>query len=209
MRRVGVRSVLLCGVAWSVLPGLAMAQGPQPTGVPGIQTADELIVYGDIVHRNRTDSVAPTLSYDVEYFQRFEPISAGDALKRVPGVSFGSDMLEYDALQLRGLPAIYAQVQVNGQNLTGGGNDRVFFVDRIPAELIDSVEIIRSPSADMSSEGIAGTANVNLKRAGTIKGGWVRGSGFGIVDDQLRGAGSVGYGNTIGDTSYLFSLDVQ
>jgi outer membrane receptor protein involved in Fe transport len=173
------------------------------------QTSDELIVYGTVVSRNRTDTVAPKLSYDVEYFQRFEPISAGDALKRVPGVSFSSDMLEYDQVQLRGLPSIYAQVQVNGQNMTGAGNDRVFFVDRIPAELIDSIEVIRSPSADQSSEGIGGTVNANLKRAGQIQGGWVRGSGFGVEDDELRGAGSVGYGSTVGDTSYLMSVDVQ
>jgi outer membrane receptor protein involved in Fe transport len=175
----------------------------------GVQSSDELIVYGTVVTRNRTDTVAPKLSYDLEYFQRFEPISAGDALKRVPGVSFSSDVLEYDQVQLRGLPSTYAQVQVNGQNMTGAGNDRVFFVDRIPAELIDSVEVIRSPSADMSSEGIGGTVNANLKRAGQIQGGWVRGSGFGVEEDELRGAGSVGYGTTIGDTSYLFSVDVQ
>lgn len=173
------------------------------------QTSDELIVYGTVVTRNRVDTVAPKLSYDLEYFQRFEPISAGDALKRVPGVSFSSDMLEYDQVQLRGLPSTYAQVQVNGQNMTGAGNDRVFFVDRIPAELIDGIEVIRSPSADMSSEGIGGTINAKLKRAGQIKGGWVRGSGFGVEDDELRGAGSVGYGDTIGDTSYLMSVDVQ
>lgn len=177
--------------------------------ISGAQTSDELIVYGTVVTRNRTDTIAPTLSYDLEYFQRFEPISAGDALKRVPGVSFSSDMLEYDQVQLRGLPSTYAQVQVNGQNMTGAGNDRVFFVDRIPAELIDGIEIIRSPSADQSSEGIGGTVNAKLKRAGQIQGGWVRGSGFGVEDDELRGAGSVGYGNTIGDTSYLFSADVQ
>ena len=176
---------------------------------PGFQTTDELIVYGTVVTRNRSETVAPVLSYDLEYFQRFEPISAGDALKRVPGVSFSSDVLEYDRMQLRGLPAIYAQVQINGQLMTGGGNDRVFAVDRIPAELIDSVEIIRSPSADVSSEQIAGAANIQLKKAGTIKGGWVRGSAFGVEGDELRGAGSVGYGDTIGDTSYLFSLDVQ
>src|SRR5262245_46699508 len=197
---------LLAGVSLCALMhgGAALAQDST-----GAQTSDELIVYGTVVTRNRTDTIAPTLSYDLEYFQRFEPISAGDALKRVPGVSFSSDMLEYDQVQLRGLPSIYAQVQVNGQNMTGAGNDRVFFVDRIPAELIDGIEIIRSPSADMSSEGIGGTVNAKLKRAGQITGGWVRGSGFGIEDDELRGAGSVGYGNTIGDTSYLFSLDVQ
>ena len=199
------RAALLTSVSFACL---ALAY-PAHSQDAGFQTSDELIVYGTVVTGNRTDATAPVLSYDLEYFQRFEPISAGDALKRAPGVSFSGDVLEYDELQLRGLPAIYAQVQVNGQQVTGGGNDRVFAVDRIPAELIDSVEIIRSPSADASSEQIAGAANIKLKQAGTIKGGWVRGSGFGVEDDELRGAGSVGYGDTVGDTSYLVSLDVQ
>lgn len=193
-------TVSLCSLA---------ASGAHAQDAVEVQTSDELIVYGTVVTRNRNDTVSPTLSYDLEYFQRFEPISAGDAMKRLPGVSFSSDMLEYDQVQLRGLPSNYAQVQINGQNMTGAGNDRVFFVDRIPAELIDGIEIIRSPSADQSSEGIGGTVNAKLKRAGQVKGGWVRGSGFGVEGDELRGAGSVGYGDTIGDTSYLMSLDVQ
>ena len=200
------RGALLLSTA---LCALFASESVEAQEVSGFQTSDELIVYGTVVHRNRTEAVAPNLSYDLEYFQRFEPISAGDALKRVPGVSFTSDTLEYDEVQMRGLPSIYTQVQVNGQNLSGGGNDRVFFVDRIPAELIDTIEIIRSPSADMSSEGIGGTVNATLKRAGQIKGGWVRGSAFAIEGDELRGAGSVGYGNTFGDVSYLFSVDVQ
>ncbi len=200
------RASLLLTTALGSLTAVGAAQAQDASSV---QTSDELIVYGTVVTRNRTESVSPTLSYDLEYFQRFEPISAGDALKRLPGVSFSSDVLEYDQVQLRGLPSTYAQVQVNGQNMTGAGNDRVFMVDRIPAELIDGIEVIRSPSADMSSEGIGGTVNAKLKRAGQIKGGWVRGSGFGVEDDELRGAGSVGYGDTIGDTSYLMSIDVQ
>jgi outer membrane receptor for ferrienterochelin and colicins len=182
---------------------------PAETQLPAIQTADEMIVYGTVPHGSRTEAPNPTLSYDLEYFQRFEPISAGDALKRAPGVSFTSDTLEYDQVQLRGLPAPYAQVQINGQAVTGGGNDRVFFVDRIPAELIDGVEIIRSPSADMSSEAIAGGVNVKLKRAGEFEGGWVRGSAFGVEGDELRGAGSIGHAGRIGEMSYMVSADVQ
>jgi outer membrane receptor for ferrienterochelin and colicins len=204
-RVAGRKIALLLGVSFA---SMALS-GPALSQDAGFQTTDELIVYGTVVSRNRSDTVAPVLVYDLEYFQRFEPISAGDALKRAPGVSFSGDTLEYDELQLRGLPSIYANVQVNGQSMTGPGSEGVFFVDRIPAELIDSVEIIRSPSADMSSEGIAGTANIKLKQAGTIQGGWVRGSGFAVEGDELRGAGSVGYGDTIGDTSYLVSLDVQ
>lgn len=175
------------------------------------QTTSEIIVYGDIAYGSRSEvSTNPTLIYDLEYFQRFEPISAGDALKRAPGVTFPGDVLEHDELQLRGLPSSYAQIQINGTKVEGSGENRVFFVDRIPAELIDGVEIIRSPSADMSADQLAGAVNVNLKRAGEVVGGWVRGSVFGVEDDELRGAGSIGYGGNIGtDTSYLFSADIQ
>ena len=53
----------------------------------------ELIVTGEIAFRNRAPDVNPVLSYDLEYFQRFEPVSVGEMLKRVPGVTFTSDVL--------------------------------------------------------------------------------------------------------------------
>ncbi len=79
----------------------------------------------------------------------------------MPGVSFSSDLLEYDFMQFaRPASDLRASPGKRAAN-DRGGNDRVFAVDRIPAELIDSVEVIRSPSADMSSEQIAGAANIN------------------------------------------------
>ena len=98
--------------------------------------------------RNRTDDVVPTLSYDLEYFQRFEPNTVGDMLKRVPGVAFvGSDIMEFDGAQLRGLAGGYTQILINGKKVPGAGDDRSFYVDRIPAEMVDHIEIKRSASA--------------------------------------------------------------
>ena len=57
---------------------------------------------------------------------------------------------------LRGLGAGFTQILVNGRPIPGGGNDRCVFVDRIPAEIIDRIEIIRSPTADLDSQGIGG-----------------------------------------------------
>src|SRR3546814_1357166 len=62
--------------------------------------AHDIIVNGQIVFRNRTEDPNPVLSYDLEYFQRFEPVSVGEMLKRVPGVTFTSDVLEYDGVQI-------------------------------------------------------------------------------------------------------------
>jgi len=99
-------------------------------------TVEELIVTGGIAYRNRTEDAAPVLSYDQSYFQRFEPVSAGDALKRVPSVAFLSDVLESDGARLRGLDPGYTQILINGERVPGALADRSFFVDRIPAELL-------------------------------------------------------------------------
>ncbi len=64
-------------------------------------------------------TTAPILSYDEEYFQRFEPLSVGDMMKRVPGVSFQSDIGEYAEPSLRGIGSEYTQILVNGRRITG------------------------------------------------------------------------------------------
>jgi outer membrane receptor for ferrienterochelin and colicins len=105
------------------------------------RNASDIIVNADIAFRNRTEDANPVLAYDLEYFQRFEPVSVGEMLKRVPGVTFTSDVLEFDQAQFRGLPGGYTQVLINGRRAPGGQADRSFFVDRIPAELIERIEI--------------------------------------------------------------------
>ena len=135
---------------------------------------DEVIVTGQPVMRNRTDDVAPTLSYDLEYFQRFEPLTVGDALKRVPSVAFLSDVLESDGVRLRGLDPGYTQILINGERVPGAGVDRSFFVDRIPAELIERIEVVRSSSANRSGDAVAGAINIVLRDALSLDGGYVR-----------------------------------
>src|SRR3546814_18823665 len=78
-------------------------------------------------------------------------------LKRVPGATFTSDVLEYDGVQMRGLPSGFTQVLINGRRAPGGEADGAFFVDRLPAELVERIEIVRAPRADQPSEGVAGT----------------------------------------------------
>ena len=83
-------------------------------------------------------------------------------------MSFGSDIGEYDSPALRGLGAGFTQILVNGRPIPGAGNDRTVFVDRIPAEIIDRIEIIRSPTADIDSQGIGGTINIILKDGASL-----------------------------------------
>lgn len=149
-----------------------------------ITTSEEIVVPGQITYRNRTDDAAPVLEYGLDYFQRFEPLTVGDALKRVPSVAFLSDVLESDGVRLRGLDPAYTQILINGEQVPGSGSgsgsfgngsDGAFFVDRIPAELIESVEIVRSQSANRSGDALAGAINIVLRDSYSLEGGFVRG----------------------------------
>jgi outer membrane receptor protein involved in Fe transport len=147
----------------------AMAQAPS-----GPELREIEVIARRINVRNRVDAPAPILSYDEEYFQRFEPLSVGDMLKRVPGVSFQSDIGEYAEPSLRGIGSEYTQILINGRRVTGGTNDNTVVVDRIPAELVERVEIVRSPSADIDSQGVGGTLNIVLQEGAALTGGIYR-----------------------------------
>jgi outer membrane receptor protein involved in Fe transport len=156
----------------------AAAQAPVPatpdTG-DAARRLDAIVVQAEIAYRDRSDAIAPTLSYDLEYFQRFEPNTVGDMIKRVPGVAFvGSDIMEYDGAQLRGLGGGYTQVLINGKPVPGAGDDRSFWVDRIPAEMVDRIEILRSNSANRSGDAVAGAINIVLRDAYEFDGSYVR-----------------------------------
>lgn len=153
----------------------ASAQAASPDGSADAKQLDRIVVQGEIAYRDRTSDVAPTLVYDLEYFQRFEPNTVGDMLKRVPGVGFvGSDIMEYDGAQLRGLGGGYTQVLINGKKVPGAGDDRSFYVDRIPAEMVDHIEIKRSASANRSGDAMAGAINIVLRDAYVFNGSYIR-----------------------------------
>jgi outer membrane receptor protein involved in Fe transport len=175
---IALTRALACAVLLPVAPAFAEVTAA-PDGSTDIagepRQLDAVVVQGQIAYRNRTDDVAPVLRFDLEYFQRFEPNTVGDMLKRVPGVGFvGSDIMEYDGVQLRGLGGGYTQVLINGKQVPGAGDDRSFYVDRIPAEMVDHIEIKRSSSANRSGDAIAGAINIVLRDAYEFNGSYIR-----------------------------------
>jgi len=203
---------LLLGAALAPLAfaGAAFAQSGQDAAPQGpVSSLDEVIVTGEPVMRNRTDDVVSTLSYDLEFFQRFEPLTVGDALKRVPSVTFLSDVLESDGVRLRGLDPGYTQILINGERVPGGEADRSFFVDRIPAELIDRVEVVRSSSANRSGDALAGTINIVLRDALALDGGYIRAGALLFPDDEVGTTFGAVYGGEVGPGRLLVGASVQ
>lgn len=205
------KCLLSCAAIGLSLPAMAN-ENAAPAGAAteaGAVNIADIIVTGQIAFRNRTEDPNPVLAYDLEFFQRFEPVSVGEMLKRVPGVTFTSDVLEYDGVQMRGLPSGFTQVLINGRRAPGGEADRSFFVDRIPAELVERIEIVRAPRADQPSEGVAGTLNVVTKESVSFSGGFVKAGALINQDGGVRPSGAIAYADTIGETSFWAGLNYQ
>jgi iron complex outermembrane recepter protein len=202
-----IKLLLTAGISTLAL-GAAHAQDA-PAQEDGIETSSEIVVQGDIGFRNRSDDTEPKLVYDTDYFQRFEPLTAGDALKRVPSVTFLSDVIESDGARLRGLDPGYTQILINGDKVPGSNVDRSFFLDRIPAELIKQVEIVRSSSARRTGDAVAGTLNIVLRDGYQLDGGYVRAGGLRFDDGEIKPSLGAVWGGALGPGRLLIGGNLQ
>jgi outer membrane receptor protein involved in Fe transport len=82
-------------------------------------------------------------------------------------------------------------------------------VDRIPAELISKIEIVRSASANRSGDAMAGAMNIVLKDGYALEGGYVRLGALAFDDGRVRESAGAVWGGKIGDGRLLLGASVQ
>jgi outer membrane receptor for ferrienterochelin and colicins len=83
----------------------------------------------------------------------------GDVLKRLPGITIGGVPGRAGEIRMRGMGSGYTQILLNGDPAPPG-----FSLDGLAPELIERIEIMRAASAEFSTQAIAGTINIVLKR---------------------------------------------
>lgn len=132
---------------------------------------------------------------EAEQLNQFGDQPLGDALRRLPGVSFPGGNRARD-VQLRGVGVEYSQVLVNGRALIDGNSKRSVQVDRIPSSMVERVEIVRAPLASQDGQGAAGTVNIILKNQNFTKRGEV-GAGMGYLDEN----------GPLGDATFLQAFE--
>lgn len=95
---------------------------------------------------------------------QFRDRRASDIMRRLPGMFMGSPA-RGRSTRLRGIGTQYTQILVNGERISGSGERRQFELDRIPADMIERIEVIKSPTAEYSSDAVAGIVNIILRQA--------------------------------------------
>ena len=155
---------LSLGLTVGFLPQAALAQlKPTPP-------SDNPVVLPEVVSKGQADaeterktSETQKLVISEEQIERYDDATVGDVLRRLPGMTYSGPGGVASTIRMRGLGAGYTQILINGEPVTSGSANRQMSVDRIPAHMIERVEIIRNPSAEMESAGISGTVNIVLK----------------------------------------------
>lgn len=111
----------------------------------------------------RKTSEAQKLVITEKDVERYNDATVGDVLRRLPGMTYSGPAAVASSIRMRGLGSNYTQILINGEPVPTASANRTFSVDRIPAHMIERIEIVRNPSAEMESAGISGTVNIILK----------------------------------------------
>ena len=96
-----------------------------------------------------------------------------EALQRITGVSLSSDFGVGDSVSIRGLSQ--NRVELNGRTTTGDDRDGISLQD-FPSAFLSSVEVIKSPTADMVEGALGGTVRMNTIRPLDLSGLTIAGS---------------------------------
>lgn len=99
-----------------------------------------------------------TVVYPASYFAGFYPVSANDMLNRIPGINLALR----GGSSGRGLGAGEGEVLINGQRTTGKNNEGRDQLNRITANQVDYIEIIRGTSENVDIRSGGQVVNVVL-----------------------------------------------
>ncbi|CAA2139016.1 TonB-dependent siderophore receptor [Hyphomicrobium sp. ghe19] len=156
----------------------------------------------------RSEAPNATVVIEGAQLQQYNNLSIGDAVRRLPGVTFPGVNRSRD-IKLRGIGKEYTQVLLDGRPLLDGDSSRNMEVDRIPATFIERIEITRSPLASMRSEGAAGTVNIITRRDFGPSGGQITvGSGH-VEGNGTPGEISAWNGGQVGALRYFIGGGYQ
>lgn len=108
----------------------------------------------------RRDDTASKIVVSNEEILRYGDTSISDVLKRLPGITVGGGGRGGNDIRMRGLGSGYTQILLNGERAPAG-----FSIDSLSPDSIERIEIVRAASAEFSTQSIAGTINIVLKKA--------------------------------------------
>lgn len=170
---------------------------------PPAESSAEAVVQVRGTVGERKDATASKQVIGREEIVRFGDTNVTAVLRRIPGITVSDTPGQASEIRMRGLGGGYTQFLVNGEKVATG-----FSIDSISPDLIERIEVIRSATADESTQAVAGTLNIILKKSVRPGQSDIKASVSayqGLVSENLSGQ----YGNSEGALSYAIAASIK
>ncbi len=157
-----MRRVVLFACLWAVLaaPPLARSEDKPPTDESKTppKKLEKIEVQAPNEVEQRRDSTAAKIVVKHDELIKYGDTTLLDAVKRLPGITVESDGRGGGTISMRGLGA-YTQILLDGEPVPPG-----FSIETLSPDLVERIEIYRSATAEFSTQAIAGTINIVLRK---------------------------------------------
>lgn len=143
--------------------------------------------------QRNADNIKQVVSADL--IGRYPDLNVAESMQRLPGVTIGRNSSgEGSTIQLRGTPANFTNINVNGEQImsTQENGQRSVSLDGIPVGLLSSMEVVKTLTPDLDGDAIAGAINLKSPTATSTKTKLSAdlGAGYNDLRSSLNGIGN-------------------
>lgn len=169
---LAVAALISGPAAWAqAAPADVKPAEAKPAAKPAANALETVVVTGirrSIQSANDRKKNASTVqdSLVAEDIDQFPDKNVGEALSRVTGVQLSRDFGEGTQVSIRGVEPDLNRIQINGMTVlnSGGGAGRGADLRELPAEMIQSIDVVKGVTADMTEGGIGGTVDIITRK---------------------------------------------
>ena len=151
---------------------------------------EEVVVTGDRLERNRTESVVPVKTISPKLFTVAQSVTVSDGLNFCPGIRTENKCQNcgFNQVRINGMAGPYSQILIDGRPVFSG-LALVYGLELIPASMIKRIEVVKGGGSVLyGSNAIAGTINLILDEP--VKNAYAFGMSAGSIGIGLKDAGN-------------------
>ncbi|MCP5381022.1 MAG: TonB-dependent receptor plug domain-containing protein [Kordiimonadaceae bacterium] len=175
------------------------------------------IVLTQLTYADENDNAGSSVvTYEKDYFVKFEPVTLLDMLSRIPGVQEILDKSRREKEQQqslgtsagpRGFGSGGDQILINGKRLAGKDNNIDDTLARITAENVEKIDLIRGAAAglDVQSQGLV--INITLKKGTSSSSTFWKVGGRANLGDDLGHTVTLSHSGSSGNLDYTATFE--
>lgn len=183
------------------LPALGAEAAVPAASAASAAAMQSVVIEGKPSGDDRREANAAKTVVSREDIARYGDTNVLDVLRRVAGITIGKTSDDASAIRMRGLGNGYTQLLVDGEPAPPG-----FSVDSLSPDLIERIEVVRTATADQSTQAIAGTVNIVLKHSSPRKERNVK-LASSVTDGVASGSLSADHGDQFGPATWSIAAN--